>query len=98
MSHLFQFLGFAGIGISCSANLPQILHLAKEHCSAGVSVRAWTLWLVGSLLIASYAVSTADKVFIAVQIVNAGAAGTILVLARRYCGMRCAAHKCQDRP
>ena len=96
MSHLFQLLGLAGIGVSCSANVPQILHLIKEHCSAGVSPRAWTLWFLGSLLIGAYAVSKADKLFIAVQIVNAGAAGTILVLARRYSGMRCAAHRHWD--
>ena len=94
MSHLFQYLGFAGVAISCLAYLPQILHLAKEHCSAGVSVRAWIMWLAAALMIGSHAASKADTVFIALQIVNAGAAGMIVVLARRYCGMRCAAHQC----
>ena len=39
---MFEILGAAGIAISMLAYLPQVVHLAKEHCSAGVSSRAWS--------------------------------------------------------
>jgi uncharacterized protein with PQ loop repeat len=48
---VFEFLGVAGIAISMLAYMPQVVHLAKEHCSAGVSSRAWAMWLVSSLLV-----------------------------------------------
>ena len=38
-----------GIAISMLAYLPQVVHLAKEHCSAGVSSRAWLMWLVAHI-------------------------------------------------
>jgi hypothetical protein len=41
----FELLGFAGISIGVLAYVPQVLHLALEHCSAGVSSRAWAMWL-----------------------------------------------------
>jgi hypothetical protein len=34
---VFEILGIAGIAISVAAYLPQIVHLGRAHCSAGVS-------------------------------------------------------------
>lgn len=93
MSDLFQWLGFAGIALSCLAYLPQVVHVVKEHCAAGVSVRAWTMWLVAGLLLGARAVRKGDTVFSVLQAVNVVAAGTIAALGQRYrCG-RCSAHR-----
>jgi len=46
------------------AYLPQVVHLAKEHCSAGVSTRAWMMWLISSVLIGALALDRHDIVFI----------------------------------
>jgi lipid-A-disaccharide synthase-like uncharacterized protein len=89
---LFEALGVAGIAISMLAYLPQVVHLAKEHCSAGVSSRAWTMWLVSSLLIGALAVHRHDAVFILLQISSLTAAAAILVLGHRYRGLVCEAH------
>jgi uncharacterized protein with PQ loop repeat len=59
---VFEILGAAGIAISMLAYLPQVVHLAEEHCSAGVSSRSWIMWLVSSLLIGSLAVHRHDLV------------------------------------
>jgi hypothetical protein len=40
---MFESLGVIGIALSMVAYVPQISHLAREHCSAGVSRRAWAL-------------------------------------------------------
>jgi hypothetical protein len=47
---VFEFLGIAGISIGVLAYMPQVVHLWREHCSAGVSARAWAMWLTSSLL------------------------------------------------
>jgi hypothetical protein len=60
---VFEFLGIAGITISMVAYVPQVVHLGKEHCSAGISRRAWAMWLVvGSLLVGALAVHRGDLV------------------------------------
>jgi uncharacterized protein with PQ loop repeat len=48
---MFELLGVAGIIISVLAYLPQVIHLARQHCSAGVSGRAWSMWLASSIMV-----------------------------------------------
>jgi uncharacterized protein with PQ loop repeat len=40
---VFELLGVAGISIGVLAYVPQVVHLWREHCSAGVSARAWAM-------------------------------------------------------
>ena len=89
---MFETIGIGGIAISVLAYVPQVVHLGKEHCSAGVSRRAWTMWLVSSLLVGAVAIDRGDPVFILLQVSSLTSAAIILVLARRYRGMVCAAH------
>jgi lipid-A-disaccharide synthase-like uncharacterized protein len=89
---MFEILGVAGIAISMLAYLPQVVHLAKQHCSAGVSSRAWLMWLVSSLLIGALAVHRHDLVFVLLQVSSLTSAAAILVLAHRYRGLVCDAH------
>jgi lipid-A-disaccharide synthase-like uncharacterized protein len=74
------------------AYLPQVVHLAREHCSAGISRRAWVMWLVSSLLIGSLALHRHDPVFILLQVSSLVSAAAILFLAHRYRGLICEAH------
>jgi lipid-A-disaccharide synthase-like uncharacterized protein len=89
---MFEFLGIAGIVVSMLAYLPQALHLARERCSAGVSRRAWAMWLVSSLLIGALALHRRDLVFILLQVSSLTSAAIILSLAQRYRGMVCETH------
>jgi lipid-A-disaccharide synthase-like uncharacterized protein len=89
---VFEVLGVGGIAISMLAYLPQVVHLAKEHCSAGVSSRAWTMWLVSSVLIGALAVHRHDPVFILLQVSSMLSAASILLLGHRYRGQVCEAH------
>ena len=92
MSHVSQVLGLLGTVGVAFGYLPQIRHLAKERCSAGVSVPAWEIWLLSSVFIASHAVVVVDLVFIVLQTVNIAAIISIIALAKRYQGMGCAIH------
>lgn len=89
---MFEVLGVVGIAISMAAYVPQVVHLAREHCSAGVSSRAWAMWLAGGFLVGVLAVRRGDPVFILLQLSSLTSAGIILVLARRYKGMACETH------
>lgn len=84
-----MILSIVGIAISMLAYLPQVVHLAKGHCSAGVSRRAWAMWLVSSPLIGALALHRRDLVFILLQISSLTSAAIILSLAQRYRGMVC---------
>ena len=89
---MFGILGVAGIVISVAAYVPQVIHLARERCSAGVSSRAWGMWLASSLLVGSVAVHRRDPIFVLLQTCTLASAIVTLVLARRYRGMACAFH------
>ena len=89
---MFETLGIAGITISMLAYVPQVVHLGKAHCSAGISRRAWAMWLVGSLLVGTLAVHRGDFVFIALQFSTLTSAALILFLAQKYHGMVCETH------
>lgn len=90
---LSEILGFVGAVIVAMGYLPQIHHLAKEHCSAGVSISAWQIWLLSSVLIFSHAFEMFDLVFITLQTVHIVAIILIISLAKRYRGMTCALHR-----
>jgi lipid-A-disaccharide synthase-like uncharacterized protein len=89
---VFGILGVAGIVISVAAYVPQVIHLARERCSAGVSSRAWGMWLASSLLVGSVAVHRRDPIFVLLQTCTLASAIVTLVLARRYRGMACESH------
>ena len=89
---MFEVLGIIGIALSVTAYVPQVIHLAREHCSAGISSRSWTMWLVSATLVGALAVHRQDIVFILLQLSTLTSAGVILSLARRYRGMACDTH------
>ena len=89
---VFEFLGIAGVSIGVLAYAPQVVHLWREHCSAGVSARAWAMWLTSSLLIGVLALHRQDPVFIALEASSLASAAMIVLLTHRYRGMTCEAH------
>lgn len=89
-----QIFGFASAAIVAFGYLPQIVHLAKEGCSAGVSIRAWCLWLLATLLVFVYGLAILDVVLITLQSVQLVAILSIITLARKY---RTTCKRCADR-
>jgi lipid-A-disaccharide synthase-like uncharacterized protein len=80
------------------AYVPQVVHLGRERCSAGVSRRAWAMWVASSLLIGALALHRGDLVFILLQVSTLTSAAIILFLAYRYRGMACALHARSGTP
>jgi len=88
-----SWVGFAGTLFVIIAYLPQITHLVKAQCSAGISLKAYGLWLVSSLLLLGHAFNLNDAVFISLQSYQVGATLTIVMFARKYKNMTCELHK-----
>ena len=84
-----EIIGFIGTLIIIVAYFPQVRHIVKEHCAGGVSVRAWMLWLVATVLVLIHAINTGDNVFMFLQWVNLIAITVIIVMIKLYKGKTC---------
>ncbi len=92
MNVSIEWLGFAGIALCVLAYLPQIIHLIKEHCSAGLSPGAYFIWIIAALLLLTYAIAKRDPVFISLQSYHVGASALILYYCLRYRDQLCEEH------
>ena len=88
-----QILGFVATGLVIVGYIPQIVHLIKERCTAGISITAFSLWCASSLLFLIHAAMIRDSVFVGVQLVNLVAGGLIVVFCKRYEGNVCPYHR-----
>ena len=83
-------IGYIGTGLVIGAYAPQISHLWTEHCSAGISERAYALWALAAAVFLDHSIVIGDTVV--TQLVNIVALAIIVVLARRFRNQICAAH------
>jgi hypothetical protein len=88
-----ELAGFIGAGLAGAAYLPQIWHLTRERCSAGLSRVAFAVWLAASLLVTSHAVAIGATVFIALGTIQLTATTLILFYSTRYANSYCASHR-----
>ncbi|MGH2554888.1 MAG: PQ-loop repeat-containing protein [Actinomycetota bacterium] len=87
-----EIAGFIGVGLAGAAYVPQVWHLVREHCSAGISRFAFGLWLVASLLVTTRAIAIGAGVFIVLGAVQIVATTLILFCAAKYASSYCASH------
>jgi len=88
-----EMVGLSAAGLAAYAYVPQISHLIKERCSAGLSERAYALWLGSSLLMTVHAVSIRSVVFIVLGLQQIVATGAVAYFCRRYRGQACPSHE-----
>ena len=87
-----QIGGFVGAGLAGAAYVPQISHLIRARCSAGISRLAFGVWLLSSLLITARAVAIGAGVFIVLGAIQIVATALIMVCAARYKDTPCPVH------
>lgn len=92
MNVIFEWIGFGAIALSVLGYFPQIVHLIKERCSAGLSVWAYCIWGIASAMLLLYAFSRRDIVFMILQTYNLAAIGLIFVFCLKYKGSLCETH------
>lgn len=85
-------LGFIGSCISAGAYIPQIHHLIKERCTAGLSKKAFGLWLTSSILMLINAIYINSAVFIFLTIIQTLASGVIFGFTWVLDGKVCTYH------
>ena len=87
-----ELIGLSGASLAGYAYLPQIRHLVREQCSAGISRAAFSLWLLASVLMTIHALLLPAAVFIVLGGIQIGAIGVILFFSARYRGLVCPTH------
>jgi uncharacterized protein with PQ loop repeat len=92
MLTMTQIAGFAGAGLAGAAYLPQITHLIRARCSAGISRLAFGVWLLSSFLVTARAIAVHDGVFIVLGGIQIVATALIVVCAARYKDTPCPSH------
>ena len=92
MLTITEIAGFAGAGLAGAAYVPQISHLIRARCSAGISRLAFGGWLLASLLVAARAIAIDASVFIVLGGIQVVATTLIMFYAARYKDTRCPIH------
>src|SRR5262249_1316770 len=81
-----------------AAYVPQISHLIRARCSAGISRLAFAVWLLSSLLITARAIAIGASVFIVLGGIQIGATTLIMLYASRYKDTACPIHLPRPAP
>ena len=87
-----QIAGFAGAGLAGAAYVPQISHLIRARCSAGISRLAFGVWLLASVLVTAHAIAIHAGVFIVLGGIQIVATALIVACAARYKDTPCPIH------
>jgi uncharacterized protein with PQ loop repeat len=87
-----EIAGFVGAGLAGAAYVPQIAHLIRARCSAGISRLAFEVWLLASLLTTARAIAIHDGVFIVLGGIQIVASALIMLYATRYKDTPCPVH------
>jgi PQ loop repeat len=86
MLTITQIGGFVGAGLAGAGYLPQISHLVRARCAAGLSRLAFGVWLLASVLVTARAVAIGADVFIALGAIQIVATALIVACAAWYQG------------
>ena len=87
-----EIAGFVGAGLAGAAYVPQISHLIRARCSAGISRLAFEAWLLASLLTTAHAIAIHAGVFITLGGIQIVATALIMLYATRYQDTPCSIH------
>jgi hypothetical protein len=87
-----EIAGFVGAGLAGAAYVPQISHLIRARCSAGISRLAFEVWLLASVLTTARAIAIHVGVFIVLGGIQIVATVFIMFYATRYKDTTCPSH------
>jgi uncharacterized protein with PQ loop repeat len=84
-----QIAGFLGVALTAAAYVPQISHLITARCAAGISLPAFQIWLLASLLTTARALAIHASAFIALGGIQLLATSLIIFSATRFKNTPC---------
>ena len=85
-------IGLFGAVLAGIAYLPQIIHLVNEKCSAGISQRAYILWLIASVALLFHAITLKSFIFILLSSIQVVSTFLIIFFSNKYKGT-CTLHE-----
>jgi uncharacterized protein with PQ loop repeat len=89
---LTEIAGYVGAALAGAAYVPQISHMVRERCVAGISRPAFLVWFVASALILVRAIATDEMVFVVLGSLQTGATGFISLYVAAHRGCYCHSH------
>jgi uncharacterized protein with PQ loop repeat len=92
MLTITEIAGFVGAGLAGAAYVPQVSHLIRARCSAGISRLAFEIWFLASFLTTARALAIHAGVFIVLGGIQIVATTLIMVCAARYKDTVCPVH------
>ncbi len=84
-----EIAGIVGTGLAGAAYIPQISRLVAARCAAGISRRAFEIWLLASLLTTIRAIAIRAGTFIVLGGIQILATSLITFFASRYKDLPC---------
>ena len=87
-----EIAGFAGAGLAGAAYVPQVSHLIRARCSAGISRLTFEVWQLASVLTTARAIAIHASVFIVLGGIEIVATALIMLCAIRYKDTPCPVH------
>ena len=97
-AYIISSLGFVGAVLGGYAYLPQIIHLIREKCSAGISPRAYGIWTFSSTLVLINAIYIRSPVFIFICTVQLVSSAIILIFGIKNKDHACESHMRGENP
>lgn len=88
-----ESIAFIGTVLVAIAYIPQITHLIAKHCAYGISVKAWLLWFLATLLILPHTIFVGDRALIFLVSTHALAISFIVVFSYFHQDRICEKHK-----
>ena len=88
ISTIFEFLGITGSLIICASIIPQIIKTYRTKSARDLSILYLTALMTGITLLMIYSIYIGNMVFIFGNTLSALSVGLLMILWRRYCGLR----------
>lgn len=88
ISTIFEFLGIIGSLIICASIIPQIIKTYRTKSARDLSILYLTALMTGIILLMIYSLYIGDMVFIFGNTLSMLSVGLLMILWRRYCGLR----------
>lgn len=85
---VFEFLGITGSLIICGSVIPQLIRTYRTKSARDLSITYLMTLMMGIILLTVYSIYIRDLVFIFGNTLSMLSVGILMLLWRRYCGLR----------
>lgn len=88
ISTVFEFLGITGSLIICASIIPQVIKTYRTKSARDLSITYLSTLMIGIILLTIYSIHIRDLVFIFGNTLSMLSVSLLMILWRRYCGLR----------